>query len=346
MSDIDSLAETFQDKSEEEDSQDSLDRDLSSTGFLDGHDDDVTNSTGYSSYSSKTESTKEGLVVEEMKRKLREAKPSVSASISRSPTRKGSSVRSGLSKGGSASSTGSKKTGTETSTSSSRQEAPADKLVQVAEATVEYGEVKTTELNSSSPSDEVSREAPGSKAVAKDDDSPKNVIDGPIEVDTEGKPKSLGMYFMDILGFEPSKNDSKSGRSATPKAVATVPSTLEAQSLDSVGDLTATTYEMQVEIEEFKRKIAELERQSHREPQHFSSLFECGADGASVGPHCGPTFASSSVRRLAMSEMSEAAAAAYAKQQAESASRSNRTNTRLVSPPQTVDESTGEFNWI
>jgi hypothetical protein len=85
----------------------------------------------------------------------------------------------------------------------------------------------------------------------KDDGSPKSVLQIHSMPDAS-KPKSFAQSFVDLLldAISPSPNEPN---------ITLVPSTLEANEISSVGELTATTHELQVDIEEYKKRIGRLE---------------------------------------------------------------------------------------
>lgn len=93
----------------------------------------------------------------------------------------------------------------------------------------------------------------------KDDRSPTNVMNPPLPSDQGSNLKSLARSFVDMVEFVMSPGTPEV-RPPPPSQIALVPSVLEADDASSVGDLTATTYEMQIDIEELKRQIEQNEQ--------------------------------------------------------------------------------------
>lgn len=95
---------------------------------------------------------------------------------------------------------------------------------------------------------------------ATDNQSPSNVMHPPMPVVPDSNLKSLAQSLVDLVDYVISPTPVFRATPATPPPIALVPSMLDAHETSSVGDLTATTYEMQVDMDEFKRQIERSER--------------------------------------------------------------------------------------
>lgn len=115
------------------------------------------------------------------------------------------------------------------------------------------------------------------KSAATDDDSPKNVMNAPTS-DPDPGAKSLAQSLVDMVAnaINPTPDPAEALNGYT------VPSVLEADFEDgSVGDLTATTLEMQVEMAEFRKQLDNLQREARESNGAFQmSEFTAAAEAA------------------------------------------------------------------
>jgi len=101
------------------------------------------------------------------------------------------------------------------------------------------------------------------KSAATDDDSPKNVMNAPS---SNAEAKSLAQSLVDMVAnaINPTPDPAEALNGFT------VPSVLEADFENgSVGDLTATTLEMQVEMAEFRKQLEKLQREARESNGKF-----------------------------------------------------------------------------
>jgi hypothetical protein len=117
--------------------------------------------------------------------------------------------------------------------------------------------VEDTNNPSSTPRNGSRKEFVSSESNGNDDGSPHSVLDS---ISDHAQSKPLSQSFKNFVSRK-SSNSSKVGKYSRGLSGAIVPCVLQTQEEQSVGDLTATTHEMQVEIEQFKLQIQAMESQ-------------------------------------------------------------------------------------
>jgi hypothetical protein len=95
-----------------------------------------------------------------------------------------------------------------------------------------------------------------------------NLVDSPMPAPSDSNLKSLARSLVDLVEYAifpappapVARELAATPTAPSPTLMAPVPIVLEADDASSVGDLTATTYEMQVDIDELKRQIEHNEQ--------------------------------------------------------------------------------------